>query len=78
MAALAERSANSQAAGAAPTSDACASRAGAAAAAAGSEDMPLSAPRYPHSLLELRQERMFTTDDFDIAPKPLGQGKFGK
>jgi aurora kinase, other len=35
-------------------------------------------PRYPHTLLEERKLHHFTLNDFDVAKKVLGEGKFGK
>jgi hypothetical protein len=77
MAALADKtsSAAGNAAGpacVAPSGD-CHAGAGIAPAADG-----VSCARYPDSLLALRQERVYCLDDFDISPKPLGQGKFGE
>ena len=37
-----------------------------------------NAPRYPHTLLDERKLHHFTLNDFDVAKKVLGEGKFGK
>ena len=35
--------------------------------------------RYPHDLLRMRQtQRCFSLEDFDVAKRPIGQGRFGE
>jgi hypothetical protein len=76
MAALAERAVNAAAMPPATSAPACAPCS--AAAGSSTTDDAGVRTRYPHSLLEMRETGVFTTESFDIAPKPLGQGKFGE